>query len=480
MTLKLLGLGSALALMAVDTADWPVRHADPSNSDHVGGAAPDQLEPAWFHGPDVPIGTFVAIDGDLLFTHSYNADNKPEGAYGGCHLWALEAKTGAVRWCSREVGAALTSLAIDGEGGIFIADTKRLFRFDRTGKIVWRRTIPSETSALTWSIDGGLLVADYAGNVRIYDPATGRLRTKPFALPAAPYPRGPITPTDAPGQLEAGVGADYLPRLIDNFFGYGIVIKDVPAVVPESGRIFIAANSRDGKIGLLFGLDLDHRGRFRIACKTEIGANSDTSPAISADGASLYTAAAGELFAIDTASCRIRWRVKRDGVAAASPLVFPDGRVVLMAGGNVSAFQDRGTNGELLWQRTGDDIAKAEGFEHGVFDSVAVGAASRRLYVTTTYGPRVAGIPFPMAHRLIVLDAKDGRLVSSAPLGAESDSTPSISRDGWVYVPTKSLAHAHWLSERKLGRLPEPFQHLPLPNPRNGVYAFRPAVEQSR
>lgn len=478
--LTLLGLGSALALMAADTPSWPVRHGDPSNSDHVGGTAPDHLEPAWFHGPDVPIGTFVAIDGDLLFTHSYNADNKPAGAYRGCHLWALEAKTGDVRWCSSEVGAALTSLAVDGKGGIFIADTEELFRFDRTGKIVWRRNIPSETSALTWSIDGGLLVADYAGNVRIYDPATGRLRTKPFNLPAAPYPRGPITPTDAPGQLEAGVGADYLPRLIDNFFGYGIVIKDVPAVVPESGRIFIAANSRDGKIGLLYGLDLDRRGRFRIACETEIGANSDTSPAISADGASLYTAAAGELFAIDTRSCRIRWRVKRDGVAAASPLVFPDGRVVLMAGGNVSAFRDRGTSGELLWQRTGDDIAKTDGFEHGVFDSVAVGAASRRIYVTATYGPRVAGIPFPKAHRLIALDAKDGRLVSSAPLGAESDSTPSISRDGWVYVPTKSLAHAHWISERKLGRLPEPFRHLPLPNPSNGVYAFRPADEQSR
>nr|WP_086617596.1 PQQ-binding-like beta-propeller repeat protein [Erythrobacter tepidarius] len=478
--LPLLGLGSALALMVAGPAGWPVRHADPTNSDHVEGLAPDHLEPAWFHGPDVPIGTFVAIDGELLLTHSYNTDTKPDGAYRGCHLWALDAKTGAVRWCSGKVGAALTSLAVDGRGGIFVADTKRLFRFDRTGKLVWRRSIPSETSALTWSLDGGLLVADYAGNVRIYDPATGRLRTRPFTLPAAPYPRGPITPAEAPGQLEAGVGADYLPRLIDNFFGYGIVIKDVPAVVPQSGRIFIAGNSRDGRTGSLYGLDLDQRSRLRIACETEIGANSDTSPAISADGTSLYIAAAGELFAIDTASCKIRWRLRRDGVAAASPLVFPDGRIVLMAGGNVSAFQDRGTTGELLWQRTGDEIAAAEGFAQGVFDSVAIGAASRRVYVTATYGPRLEGIPFPQAHRLIVLDAANGRLVSTAPLGAESDSTPSISHDGWVYVPTKSLAHAHWISERKLGRLPEQFRQLPLPRPRNGVYAFRPVWKESR
>jgi outer membrane protein assembly factor BamB len=469
----------AATLLAVPlaAADWPVRHADPRNSDHVEGVAPDRLEPAWFHGPDIPIGTFVAIDGDLLFTHSYNADDKPEGMYRGCHLWALDAKSGTVRWCSREVGAALTSLALDAKGGIFIADTKKLFRFDRRGRIVWRRTIPSETSALTWAADGGLLVADYAGNVSIYDPASGKRRTNMFKLPAAPYPRGPYTAAEAPGQLEAGVGTDYLPRLLDNFFGYGVVIKDVPAVVPQTGRIFIAANSADGRTGLLYGLDLDRRSRFRIACAPEIGANSDTSPAISADGKSLYTAAEDELFAVDTGSCAIRWRVKREGVAASSPLAFPDGRVVLMAGGSVAAYRDKGGSAELLWQTGGDATAAREGFEQGVFDSVAIGAAGKRIYLTASFGPRKAGITFPRAHRLVVLDAADGRVISIAPLGAESDSTPSISRDGWIYVPTKSLAHAHWISERKLGRLPAGFKDLPLPKPRNGVYAFRPVAD---
>jgi outer membrane protein assembly factor BamB len=470
----------ALALVPLAAADWPVRHRDVRNSDHGEGMAPDRLEPAWFHGPDLPIGTFVAIDGDLLFTHSYNADDKPGGAHRGCHLWALDAKTGAVRWCRREVRAALTSLALDGKGGVFIADTRALFRFDRAGRVVWRRSIPSETSALSWTADGGLLVADYAGHVAIYDPSSGRRRTRAFRLPAAPYPRGPFTAADAPGQLEAGVGADYLPRLLDNFFGYGVVIKDVPAVVPQTGRIFIAANNVDGSKGLLYGLDIDRRGRIRIACSPEIGANSDTSPAISPDGRSLYTAAAGELFAVDTGSCAVRWRVRREGVAASSPLALPDGRIVLMAGGSVSAYRDLGDAAALLWQTEGDATAAREGFDKGVFDSVAIGAASRRIYVTASFGPRRSGITFPRAHRLVVLDAADGRVISTAPLGAESDSTPSISRDGWIYVPTKSLAHAHWISEQRLGRLPETFRGLPLPTPRNGVYAFRPVLSEGR
>jgi hypothetical protein len=161
-------------------------------------------------------------------------------------------------------------------------------------------------------------------------------------------------------------------------------------------------------------------------------------------------------------------------MAASSPLVFPDGRVILMAGGSVAAYRDLGDTAALLWQANGDEIAARQGFERGVFDSVAIGAASSRIYVTATFGPRHSGITFPLAHRLIVLDANDGGVISAARLGAESDSTPSISRDGWIYVPTKSLAHAHWISESKLGRLPEVFRGLPLPLPRNGVYAFRP------
>lgn len=471
-------LAGAAALAMAGAPDWPLRHYDARNGDHVETAAPDRLEPAWFLGPDIPIGTFVAIDGELLFTHSYNAADKPSGPYRGCHLWAIEARTGSVRWCSCKVGAALTSLALDGKGGIFVADMQRLYRFDRSGKIIWQRPIPAETSAITVLRDGDLLIADYAGHVRIYDATSGRLRTRPFRLPAAPYPRGPITAAQAPGQREGGVGDDYLPRLIDNFFGYGVRIKDVPVIVPGSGRIFIAANAPDGRTGALYGLDVVQGRRVRIACRITIGPNSDTSPAIAADGRTLYTAADGELLAIDPQACTIKWRVRREGVAAASPLVLPGGRVVLMAGGNVSAFRDSGENAELLWQTSGDEIAKLEGFTQGVFDSVAIGAAGRRIYVTASFGPRHEGITFPQAHRLVVLDAATGKPVSTAVLGAESDSTPSISREGWVYVPTKSLAHAHWLSERMLGRLPPRLRDLPLPRPQNGVYAFRPVERE--
>jgi len=458
---------------------WPVRHSDTRNTDHVNIGAPDTVTPAWFFGPDIPVGTFAAVGGNgRIYTHSYNAADKPRGPNAGCRLWALDARTGEVAWCSKVVGAALTSLALGADNSVFVADTNALFRFSANGRLLWRTLIPSETSALTWLKDGSLLVADYAGNLAAYDPDNGELRTKPFRLPAAPYPKGEFTAAMAPGQLQAGVGADYLPRLLDNFFGYGVVIKDMPAVEPRSGRIFIAANGEaGGSTGQLWGIEIAARkggaSEFKVVCTEPIGRDSDTSPAVSADGKTLYTAASGTLFAIDTATCRKRWTLARPGVAAASPTITADGRIHLMAGGTVTAFEDRGGSGREVWSVKASERALAEGFPGGTFNSV-VASAGGRLYVTATYGHEQRGWIFPLAHRLFVLDAADGRVLSTAELGAESDSTPTIGPDGWIYVPTKSLAHAHAISLKLLLQLPTELAALPLPAPRNGVYAFRP------
>jgi outer membrane protein assembly factor BamB len=477
-----LALAALITLPACVTQDgppfWSVRHADSRNTDAVDIAPAAALRPAWFFGPDVPIGTYVAVGRNgLLYTHSYGASDKPAGPNAGCRLWALHAHTGTVAWCSREVGPALTSLALGRDNSVYVADTDELFRFSGRGRLLWRRAIPSETSGLTWVRGGGLLLADYAGNVTVYDPADGKPLTHPFRLPAAPYPRGEFTPSMASGQLQAGVGTDYLPRLLDNFFGYGIVIKDMPAVEPRSGRIFIAANSADGRSGALWGLEMRRvkgaSAELKIVCTEPIGANSDTSPAITADGGTLFTAAAGKLFAINTATCRKRWALDRPGVAAASPTVTGDGRIYLMAGGSLGGFVDEGARGRQLWSLRAADRAKAEGFPGGVFDSV-VAAARGRLYVTATYGHERPGWIFPLAHRLFVVDADKGTVLDTVDLGAESDSTPSIGPDGWVYVPTKSLSHAHAISLGLLSKLPPELSGLPLSRPRNGVYAFRP------
>lgn len=469
---------TALLLLTVAQVDWPLRHGDARNSDSVEAVAADQLEPAWFHGPDVPIGTFAAVDGDLVFFSSYNADDKPAGEHAGCRLWALDAKTGDVRWCNKLVGAALTSVALDGDLGVFVADRAFLYRFSRTGQLIWRTPVQSETSSLSWTSDRLLINADYSGAIALYDPETGGLVSEPFILPATPYPRGHFSAAEAPGQLTAGVGPDYLPHLIDNFFGYGVVIKDMPVVVPGSDRIFVAGNLAQNGVGALFGIDItigpDGLKTLKVACTITTGPNSDTSPAVTADGRTLYTAAADRLFAINTRNCTKKWEAEHFGMAASSPTILPDGRVILMAGGAIAAFRDTGDQADLIWTLQAKEQAQAEGFVDGIFNSVVVAAGSR-LYVTATYGPVLSGIVYPDAHRVFVIDAGSGSPLSTARLGAESDSTPSISRDGWVYIPTKSLAHAHWISEKILGRLPAKLEGLELRDPDNGLYAFSPA-----
>lgn len=457
-------------------AHWPLRHGDPENTDYLPVPGAAHLEPAWFHGPDMPIGTYVAVAGEFVVFHTYN-DPKAVSADGHqCHLWVLDRRTGEVAWCTAEVRQTVTSAAIDRQGRIFISDGEALHAFSLDGERLWRTEVAGETSSVTLMPGGALLVADYAGVLNAHDPDTGAPLAAPYQLPAQANPVGEFANVNAPGMLKTGVDAGYLDTLIQNYFGYGLVIQDMPAVSSRTGRIFIASNSEDGETGALWAVDFSAEDGFSPACRASIGVGSDTSPAISQDGRTVYVAAAGLLHAISADDCREIWRVERPGFAAASPSVSPDGMVYLLSGGGLSAFRDTGETAEPVWTYRLDDDAAELGFANGIFDS-AILLSEDYADVTVSFGIQQPGYIIPFAHSLYVIDRRTGARVSRAALGEESDSPPSMSRDGWVYVPTKALARGHSHSMHMLGGSPEGLSGLALREPMTGVYAFRPVSD---
>jgi len=74
--------------------------------------------------------------------------------------------------------------------------------------------------------------------------------------------------------------------------------------------------------------------------------------------------------------------------------------------------------------------------------------------------------------RLVKINPTNGTIVSVAPLGEESDSTPSLGDDGALYVPSKPLRKAVGLGLKALGLLQPDFS---IPEPQAGIYAFEPA-----
>ncbi len=460
----------------IDERPWPLRHGDPENTDYLPIEGPSHLEPAWFHGPDLPIGTYIAVVGDHVVFHSYNDPAAVTTSGNQCHLWVLDRISGAVEWCTGEVRQTVTSPAIDAQNRIFISDGVELHAYTLGGEVLWRRPVENETSSVSLLPNGWLLVADYQGTLNAYRPDTGELAGQPFQLPAAANAQGEYANAVAPGMLGTGVDEAYLPRLISNYFGYGQVVQDMPAVSSASGRIFIASNSQSGETGALWAVDFDPEAGFSLACQASIGQGSDTSPAISHDGRTVYVAASGLLHAISASDCSENWQVERQGFAAASPSVAPDGSIYLLSGGRLSALRDMGDTAETLWSYDLSDDALALGFANGIFDSAIV-VTERYAYATVSFGIQRPGYIIPFAHSLYVIDRLTGERVSMAPLGEESDSPPSMAADGWIYVPTKALARGHSRSMQILGQLPEGMEGLALREPMTGVYAFRPVGE---
>jgi outer membrane protein assembly factor BamB len=459
---------------------WPLRHGTSTNTDYVDIDGPRSLRPAWFLGPGAPIGTFVAIgESGTVYSHSYNGAETPEGPNAGCRLWALEAHTGNVRWCRRDVAPSLTSLALTANEDVIVTDGQFLWSFSKGGALNWKTGVETESSSVTLMPGGEILVADYDGTLRMYDPANGREISEAFRLEAARNPVGPFSGFEATGQLFTGVAPEYKDQMIQNFFGYDRVIKDMPMVHPVTERIFIAANGETPEEGRLWALNFERSGddsaagRFDVHCSTAMGPASDTSPALSADGQRVYAAAAGRLYAFSTEDCTLAWEILRPGYAASSPAVAPDGGVYLMSGRSIDAYRDFGSAAEPLWSVPARQLADTFGVKDGVFDSVAI-ISRDYLYVSMSLGVQATGYFVPVAHRLIVIDRATGEMVSSTSLGEESDSTPSLANDGWIYVPTKALARGHAISMRIAGLEDETLKAIPIRRPETGIYAFRP------
>lgn len=463
-------------LPEVAFASWPVRHADSRNSGWLPFAGPQELKPKWHSLEKLPVATFVGIGrkGDL-YTLTMDA--------GHCHLYALD-KNGKVRWCSDQVQAASSSVAVSEDDAVFVIDGKNLFRFESDGKLTWKVPVSDGASALMFTKQGYVLVANLRGLITVYDPLTGERVAEPYQLPATLAPAKALPDAVKLGFQLMGIEPSYLDDFIKEFFGFNVVVKDAVAVHPLTGRIFTKGADSTRKSGMLYALDFippanGSSGEIKLACTGSVGLGSDTSPSISADGLHVYvTDATGTLSALNTNDCGVAWSLKVPGEALASTTVGLNGYLYSLTGDQITAFQDKGSSGKILWQADITPQAKADGFTAAKFDS-AITLTQNYLYATASFGRRVKfpDSAFPeflvtQTSRLVTVNPTNGNIVAVTTLGDESDSTPSLSENGTLYVPSKPLRKAVGLGLKKLGLLQQDFS---IPESQAGIYAFEPA-----
>jgi photosystem II stability/assembly factor-like uncharacterized protein len=160
-----------------------------------------------------------------------------------------------------------------------------------------------------------------------------------------------------------------------------------------------------------------------------------SAPALSYDGSTVYcVTTTANVIAFDVQSGNIKWGFATDGYVTNSPVVFFDSAntniiYVGTSKGILYAIKDKGTNGELFWQKQLSDT---------IFSSVAIYPDG---YNTMLYAGSKGGILYRMQWNGI------NDAAWQVNLNSPVYSSPVIDRNGLIYIGTKGGMLSVWAKD---------------------------------
>jgi PQQ enzyme repeat. len=382
---------------------WSAVHADGHNTDYAAIDGPRQLEPAWqrkFDGT-INLGATTGKDGRVYITTSA----------AGCHLYCLDAHTGETLWCTDAVNkyAVASSVLIDREGRLFLADDEAMHAFDNKGKLLWETPIKGFPLSAQFTQTGRLIFITHIGNVYVLDRKNGK-----------PLINGQ--------NLLPGFAADSSFKPIACMKG----TKDCPcantlAFDEKNGRFMFTYWQPGTASAALWAMRYTEKPRagfVKLWENNSLPGGSASSPDISVDGKRVYVNDNnGFLYALDADDGHVIWKYGIGFNPGGSQSTSPGG-FIMPAGGNgakVMCLQDRGDSAVLMW--------KNDAWTNRGLPAQAKGGVA---YVTVASG---AG---RFQNDLVVVDVRTGgELDRHALPGTTIFSVgTSVGMEGNVYVPT--------------------------------------------
>lgn len=464
--LLLLHTGAARADAYAPTA-WPALHADGRNSDSVSFVPPAPGRVVWtaLDGSAVLTAVTIGPGGRLYAT---TGGGQPRG-----NLHAFD-RSGKRLWTAGMVddGALLSAPLVDRRGAVYVGDLGQMRSFYPDGSLRWTQRLPAPVVSSAFTRDGDIVAVTVNGHVLVMRRRDGRFARPWLKLEGTP-PGGVIAPR---GLWQGMVSPGLIVPAAAIFQGRGYLVTSTPAVHPGTGRVFVATTD-----GHVYGIDIGAR-RLEIAFDAPVGEASGTSVALSPNGSRLYAGdGAGNLYAIDTASGAVVWRLPV-GSGLASPAVAQDGTVYMGSDGAVVAVSEAGT---VLWRRRFDDLAasalpvfhsrRGAIAPQGRINSVITVTPDRLYLVVIGAYPLTSRegrtLYLPRTSALLVLRRSDGALdTTPVVLRDSSEAVVSIDRDGTVYVAhgSVSTSFVHFGLNRFLPAM------LEAPSPVGGISALRP------
>ncbi len=398
----------------------PFHDARNSGSSPVTGSR--HLTLSWSRpiGGPLAAATTLGPDGQMFVTTVTQTDCVGKPGTSGA-VFSFQMPTGRKRFCNPiGLDAISAATAVDGSNNVYVGDDGGVFSFNNLGQPRWRTPVAGVPVSMQFTSDGTVLSVSQSGQVDILDRQTGARAVSTYQVLGEPdFLSHPdiARPPDGQGIGDCAVG------------GRQCAVANVSALDRDSGRFYLTAWRPGAPAASLVAL---HYADKKVAQDWSVDILTDgsaTSPALSADGKTLYVGDnSGRLLAVDTGDGHTKWTqplgfAPRGGISERDGLLIPSGD-----DGHLLALRDNGDSVAIAWERKdlalrGRPVQTAGDTGYAV---VPMGNTLNLLTFETTTGKTIASATLPGATGTTVSTAvgSKGEVVVADRLGELFTFTP--------------------------------------------------------
>ncbi|MGK8490160.1 outer membrane protein assembly factor BamB family protein [Nocardia asiatica] len=336
--LALTGCGTDYDDITVGTGKgWTAAYHDGRNSGASPVSGPQKIALNWSRPVGGPIAQPITLGPDSQLFVTTRLPN--------CSIFSFQMATGRKRFCNAMGPSAIAApSAVDGMTNVYVGDDSKVISFNYLGQPRWATPVAGTPVSVQFTGDGKLLTVTQSGQVDVLSRQTGERTVPTVQLLGEPdflANAGLTWPDSGQGLEDCVAGGPRCP------------VANISPIDTASGRFYVtlwqpgrpaaavvALRYADGEIEQQWRAELLERG-------------SATSPALSADGGTLYVGDNSDrLIALDTADGRTKWVRRMEWTPRGGISVSGDGLIIPSGDdGHLLALRDTGDAVETVWER---------------------------------------------------------------------------------------------------------------------------------
>ncbi|WP_039795319.1 outer membrane protein assembly factor BamB family protein [Nocardia araoensis] len=404
--LTLAGCGTDYDDITVGTGKgWTAAYHDGRNSGTTAVTGSRKLGLSWQRPVGGPIAQPITLGPDSQLFVTTRLPN--------CSIFSFQMATGRKRFCNALGPSAISAPStVDWMTNVYVGDDSRVISFNYLGQPRWATAVAGTPVSVQFTGDGKLLTVSQSGQVDVLSRQTGERAVATVQLLGEPdfltHP-GLGWPDASQGLDDCAAGGPQCP------------VANISPIDAASGRFYVTLWQPGKPAASLVALRYTGAKVAREWSAELLLGGSATSPALSADGGTVYVGDNNNrLIALDTADGRTKWVHRLDWTPRGGISVSDDGLVIPSGEeGYLLALRDNGDTAQIAWERK--DLA---------LRGPAAQTAGDTGYVTAAIGDGL---------NLVTFDTLTGATIDSDVLpGAKGTTTgTSVGAKGEVVVATR-------------------------------------------